>query len=101
MDTSQDTTLNSLDSQLPSLDSSFGGLIAPFMILSTLLTVIFVAAYIASIVRKRKVENAILAMQKELHEMNERAKLQTQTTSASIEKSSPATAPPENTDVVN
>lgn len=60
--------------QLPDLTSSVSDMLAPIMWLSVLFTVIFIALYISSMVRRRKLENALFDMQKTLHEMNERDK---------------------------
>jgi heme exporter protein D len=73
------TTPESLDisNQLSDITSSMTETLAPFIFLSMALTVIFVIMYIVSVFRRRKVENAVLDMQKILHEMNEREKART------------------------
>lgn len=58
------------DSTLQTLSDEFQSAI----IVSIVMTAIFVVAYIMSQIRKRKVQNAIFGIQKDLHEMNERQK---------------------------
>lgn len=79
------TTLQ--NSQLPDLNSMMDNILGPFMWLSLALTIVFVVLYALSIKRRRKVENAILDIQKILHEMNEREK-----------QHSPSPAPQQNQD---
>jgi hypothetical protein len=63
------------DSQNP-LTSSMNGLFTYAMIASLILTIVFVALWIASWLHRRKVENAIIDIRNTLHEMNEREKAQ-------------------------
>lgn len=71
---SENTNTTVLSDQLPDMMSSITTMLAPFMLLSFGLTVVFIALYIRSQFRRKKLENAILDMQKTLHEMNERDK---------------------------
>ena len=73
-----------IGSQLPDITSSITSMLMPVIILSFVLTIIFVAVYISSILRRRKVENAILTMEKILHEMNERDKTRSRPTPAPL-----------------
>jgi len=70
---SGDTTIDA-SSLMPDLTSSITDMLAPFIWLSVALTVVFIVFYAMSMLRRRKVENAILDLQKILHEMNERDK---------------------------
>lgn len=63
-----------IGTQLPDITSSITDMLMPIVLLSLAMTVIFVGLYISSIVRRRRVENAIFDIQKTLHEMNERDK---------------------------
>lgn len=60
--------------QMPDLAASIQEALAPFILLSVIITVIFAVLYIVSLVRRWKVEQAILDIQKTIHEMNERDK---------------------------
>jgi len=75
--TSQNDTFPDTSNLLPSA-SSITNTLGPLLLLSTILSIIFVIAYIFSIIRRYKVEKAILAMQKDIHEMNERQRNQNQ-----------------------
>ena len=68
--------LESIDigGQLTEVMGPLMDMLAPIMILSVVVTVLFVFMYILSMFRRRKLEKAILDMQKILHEMNERDK---------------------------
>lgn len=61
-------------SQLPDTGSLLNGLLGPVFWISIALTVLMIALYVFSMMRKRKLERAILDMQKILNEMNERDK---------------------------
>ncbi len=63
-----------INGQLPDIMSSLTDAMAPFILLSFVITLAFVVLYVVSMIRRRKLENAILDMQKVLHEMNEREK---------------------------
>lgn len=63
-----------ISNQLSDVMSSLTETLAPYMLLSLVITLLFVVMYIVSQFRRRKLENAILDMQKVLHEMNEREK---------------------------
>ncbi len=69
---SGDTTDTS--SLAPDITSSISDMLAPFMWLSVALGFAFIILYITMMLRRRKLENALLDMQKILHEMNERDK---------------------------
>ena len=58
--------------------SGITGNLGTIVILGTLLSVVFVALYIASFIRKRRIEKGTLQMQKDVHELLEieRAKMQ-------------------------
>lgn len=56
------------------LTSSITDMLGPVIWLSVALTIVFIVLYISAMIRRRKVENAVLDMQKLLHEMNERDK---------------------------
>lgn len=58
----------------PDITSQLTEMMAPFLFASFALTAVFAILYISSALRRRKVEKAILDMQKMLHEMNERDK---------------------------
>lgn len=66
--TSENQALPDTSNLLPSVMST----LAPILLLSTILTVVLAVAYIFSVIRRYKVEKAILAMQKDIHELNER-----------------------------
>lgn len=78
MDTEQlfspDGSSLDIGSRLPDIDSLLSSILGPIMWVSIIITVAFIALYVASILRRRKVENAILDIQKVIHEMNERDK---------------------------
>ena len=80
--------LESIDigGQLTEVMGPLMDMLAPIMILSVVVTVLFVFMYILSMFRRRKVEKAILDIQKTLHEMNERDK-------ARIKPATPAAQP--------
>ena len=65
---------------LTSLTSSLSDALMPFIWLSVVLTIVFIVLYVSSMLRKRKVENAILDIQKTIHEMNERDKARSAST---------------------
>lgn len=67
-------TTNGAGAELTDITASISDALGPIIWLSVAVTIIFVALYLSSIMRKRKVENAILDIQKTLHEMNERDK---------------------------
>lgn len=77
MDTTQSETLTDTTNLLPSV-SSLMDTLAPILLLSSILSIVLVVAYIFSVIRRYKVEKAILAMQKDIHEMNERQRSQNQ-----------------------
>jgi hypothetical protein len=60
------------------LTSSITDMLGPVIWLSVALTIVFIVLYISAMIRRRKVENAVLDMQKILHEMNERDKARSQ-----------------------
>ena len=60
--------------QLPDINSIIGDILGPFMWVSTALTVLIVILYVYSMMRRRKLEKALLDIQKTLSEMNERDK---------------------------
>lgn len=64
--------------QLPDLTGAVTDMLAPFMWLSVALTVLFVVFYVISMVRRRKLENALFDIQKNLRELNERDKARSQ-----------------------
>ena len=66
--TSENQALPDTSTLLPSIMST----LAPILLLSTILTIVLAVAYIFSVIRRYKVEKAILAMQKDIHELNER-----------------------------
>ena len=51
--------------------SGITGNLGTIVILGTLLSVVFVALYIASFIRKRRIEKGTLQMQKDVHELLE------------------------------
>lgn len=61
-------------SLMPDLTSQLTDLLAPVLMASAAVTIVFLALFISSTLRRRKVERAILDIQKTLHEMNERDK---------------------------
>ncbi len=63
-----------INEQLSDITASFSEMLAPFILLSLAVTAGFMILSIISMVRRRKLENALLDMQKTLHEMNERDK---------------------------
>ena len=63
-----------MNGQLSDVMSSLTDAMVPFILLSFVITLLFVVLYVVSMIRRRKLENAILDMQKVLHEMNEREK---------------------------
>lgn len=63
-----------ISNQLFDMTSSITDALAPFMLLSFVITVAFVVLYVVSLIRRRKLENALFDIQKTLHEMNERDK---------------------------
>ena len=72
---SDDGTSTDISNQLiPDLTSSMTDMMAPFLWLSVGITIVFIVLYVSSILRKRKVENAIFDIQKIVSEMNERDK---------------------------
>ena len=70
-----------IGTQLPDVTASITDMLAPILWLSVVMTVVFVVLYVSSIVRRRKVENAVLNIQKTLHELNERDKARSTPTS--------------------
>lgn len=68
--TSQDNPL--ANNQLQSLPTSITNALAPILLLSTIISVLFLVAYIVSSIRRWKVQQAILDIQKEVKELNER-----------------------------
>lgn len=74
--TSQNDSLPSTNNLLPSA-ASITNTLGPILLLSTILSVLLIIAYVFSVIRRYKVEKAILAMQKDIHEMNERQKSDT------------------------
>lgn len=69
-------SLQSLDvsNQLSDITTSLTDTFAPFILLSLVITGLFVMMHIISMFRRRKLENALFDMQRVLHEMNERDK---------------------------
>lgn len=68
-----DGTLD-ISNQLTQVTSSLTDAFAPLIILSVVITGVFLLLHIISMFRRRKIENALLDMHKLLHEMNERDK---------------------------
>lgn len=66
------------------LTSSITDMLGPVIWLSVALTIVFIVLYISAMIRRRKVENAVLDMQKLLHEMNERDKARSQSPTPSL-----------------
>ena len=81
------TTTTDVTTLLPDFTESLSDTLAPIIWLSVALTVVFVVLYVVSIVRRRKLEHALLDIQKTLNEMNERDKQRTQ-------PPTPASTPP-------
>lgn len=67
-----DELLQTIDTT--NLTSSMTDMLTPFIWLSVALTIVFIVLYISSMLRRRKLENAIFAIQKSIEEMNERDK---------------------------
>lgn len=63
-----------IGSQLPDIASNLAETYAPFLIASALLSVLLLVLYVSSALRRRKVDKAILDIQKVINEMNERDK---------------------------
>lgn len=76
---------NSTDSSslLPDVSSSINDMLAPFIWFSVILTIVFVGLYIYSMVRRRRLENALFDIQKNIAELNERDKSRTSLSSPS------------------
>lgn len=68
-----------ISNPLSSITSSLTDTLQPFIWLSLALTVLFGAFYITSFFRRRKLENALFDIQKNLREMNERDKVRSAT----------------------
>lgn len=64
---------------LPDISSSITDLVAPFMWFSVVLTVVFIGLYLYSMMRRRRLENALFDIQKNIAEMNARDKARTVT----------------------
>lgn len=74
------------------LGSSLSNLIEFATIASLVLTLVFIVFWITAALHRRKVQNAIIDIQKTLHEMNERDKLrQTPTPQPVIQTEPPVT----------
>jgi len=70
---------------MPDIASQLSDLLAPVLMASLVLTAVLFILYVSSYLRRRKVDRAILDIQKVLREMNEREKARL---------SSPPTPPP-------
>lgn len=80
---------------LPNLSSSITDMLAPFLWLSVGLSIIFIALYISSILRRRKLEKAIFDIQKTVHEIDMRTKAR-----SSPYTPSPPGIPPSSPDLI-
>ncbi len=63
-----------LGTQLPNITSSITDMLGPFVLLSFVISVIFLVFYVIAMIRRRKLENALFDIQKNLSEMNARDK---------------------------
>lgn len=71
--TTQTQTID-INGQMSDMLSSLTETLAPMILLSLILSVLFIVMRIITMFRRRKVEKAIFDIQKTLHEMNERDK---------------------------
>jgi len=63
-----------ISTPLPNITSSITEILAPFILLSFVISIIFIVLYITAMIRRRKLENALFDIQKNLTEMNARDK---------------------------
>lgn len=86
------TLTENLTDQLPDITGSITDALAPFIMLSVVSVAVFIIIYITSMIRRWKVDKAILAMQKDIREMNERDK---QREAARTPSAPPVPTPPD------
>lgn len=76
---------------LPDLSSSISNLLAPLIGLSVLLFIVFIGLYLYSMSRRRRLENALFDIQKNIAELNARDKARVPIPPASLPQAKPHT----------
>ena len=74
-----------ISTQLPDITSSINDALGPLMWLSVALTIVFLSFYITAMFRRRKLENALFDIQKNISEMNERDKARSRPAASTVQ----------------